>query len=261
MASISQEERAKIIANNKSLRIIKNEMDQLFERGGITEEQYGNLMESLPAEASLRNVSTPVPANNNSSASLGNFAALNIADRQPSYSPAPQADNPPPAYVNPTPPPPPQNEGPPELCRVVALYQYQNPDPRDCDFETGDQISVTSYANNEWWTGKNLRTGQVGIFPRNYVRVEPNPSSYSANGEKQGYYGAQGQTPNNATNPYSSPVPPMAIANPGEQQQAAEPGKPNKAGEMGKKFGKKLGNAAIFGAGATIGADLVNSIF
>lgn len=28
-----------------------------------------------------------------------------------------------------------------------------------------------------------------------------------------------------------------------------------------KKFGSKLGNAAIFGAGATIGSDLVNSIF
>jgi len=42
---------------------------------------------------------------------------------------------------------------------------------------------------------------------------------------------------------------------------AAEPGKQGKVGEMGKKFGKKLGNAAIFGAGATMGADLVNSIF
>lgn len=40
----------------------------------------------------------------------------------------------------------------------------------------------------------------------------------------------------------------MAIANQGEQAPA-DAGKPNKAGEMGKKFGKKLGNAAIFGAG------------
>lgn len=79
----------------------------------------------------------------------------------------------------------------------------------------------------------------------------------------------------------------MAIANQDEQQQqSGEAGKqPSKAGEMGKKFGKKLGNAAIFGAGkshhpllflnttiqpykltmsligATLGADLVNSIF
>jgi len=37
--------------------------------------------------------------------------------------------------------------------------------------------------------------------------------------------------------------------------------KPGKGGEMGKKFGKKLGNAAVFGAGATIGGKIVNSIF
>ena len=35
----------------------------------------------------------------------------------------------------------------------------------------------------------------------------------------------------------------------------------NKVGEYGKKFGKKLGNAAIFGAGASIGGNIVNSIF
>ena len=36
---------------------------------------------------------------------------------------------------------------------------------------------------------------------------------------------------------------------------------PSKGQEQGKKFGKKLGNAAIFGAGATIGGNIVNSIF
>ena len=36
---------------------------------------------------------------------------------------------------------------------------------------------------------------------------------------------------------------------------------PSKMEENGKKFGKKLGNATIFGAGATIGGNLVNSIF
>jgi hypothetical protein len=36
---------------------------------------------------------------------------------------------------------------------------------------------------------------------------------------------------------------------------------PSKIEENGKKFGKKLGNATIFGAGATIGGNLVNSIF
>ncbi|KAL9132017.1 MAG: hypothetical protein Q9175_006623 [Cornicularia normoerica] len=34
-----------------------------------------------------------------------------------------------------------------------------------------------------------------------------------------------------------------------------------KHGAWAKKLGEKLGNAAIFGAGATAGSDLVNSIF
>lgn len=252
------------MANNKSLRIIKNELDQVLERGGITEEQYGTFVDNLPAESSLRNVSTPTPGNNSSSASISHLGALSIADRQPCKFPAPSADHPP-AYHNPTPQPPPRNEGPPELCRAVAVYQYLAADARDLRLDAGDHISVTTYANHEWWSGKNLRTGQVGIFPANYVRVEPAQASYYANNEKAqgGYYGAQPQPPNNAQNPHSSPVPPMAIANqPEPQQQAvAEEGKGNKAGAMGKKFGKKLGNAAIFGAGATLGADLINSIF
>jgi hypothetical protein len=45
------------------------------------------------------------------------------------------------------------------------------------------------------------------------------------------------------------------------QQQQEQEGGGSKMGEHGKKFGKKLGNAAIFGAGATIGSNIVNSIF
>ena len=44
-----------------------------------------------------------------------------------------------------------------------------------------------------------------------------------------------------------------------QQQQAAH--SHGAGSETFKKFGSKLGNAAIFGAGATIGSDLVNSIF
>ena len=40
-----------------------------------------------------------------------------------------------------------------------------------------------------------------------------------------------------------------------------EPKKTSKLEENGKKFGKKMGNAAIFGAGATIGSNIVNGIF
>ena len=120
--------------------------------------------------------------------------------------------------------------------------------------------------------GKNCRTGEEGIFPSNYVRSENYPSPLASGqpsggyyGEKQGYPGQQQQPyqPYQAQqqqhqDPYNSHVPPVAIAS--EPQQVGDE-KGGKAQEMGKKFGKKLGNAAIFGAGATIGGNIVNSIF
>jgi hypothetical protein len=123
--------------------------------------------------------------------------------------------------------------------------------------------------NPEWWLGKNVRTGEEGIFPSNYVRREAHPSALAQPqhqqpagneyyGSDQKYYpGQQQQQPYQpqAHDPYAGPVPPIQIA-----EQPTE-GKPGKGAEMGKKFGKKLGNAAIFGAGATIGGSIVNSIF
>ncbi len=51
---------------------------------------------------------------------------------------------------------------------------------------------------------------------------------------------------------------PLAITQSGSSQL----GRPtSKLEEHGKKFGKKMGNAAIFGAGATIGSNIVNGIF
>lgn len=44
-------------------------------------------------------------------------------------------------------------------------------------------------------------------------------------------------------------------------QAQQEQRKPSKLEEHGKKFGKKMGNAAIFGAGATLGSNIVNGIF
>ena len=52
----------------------------------------------------------------------------------------------------------------------------------------------------------------------------------------------------------------LAVSQSGSEMQ---PGgrKYSKLEENGKKFGKKMGNAAIFGAGATIGSNIVNGIF
>jgi len=53
---------------------------------------------------------------------------------------------------------------------------------------------------------------------------------------------------------------PLAIAQ-SSSTPPLEPRKVSKLEENGKKFGKKMGNAAIFGAGATIGSNIVNGIF
>ena len=53
---------------------------------------------------------------------------------------------------------------------------------------------------------------------------------------------------------------PMVVSQSGSVMPT-EGRKYSKLEENGKKFGKKMGNAAIFGAGATIGSNIVNGIF
>ena len=203
---------------------------------------------------------------------------MSIKDRNPSTATAPNT-HPPPYSAAPAPLPPRNPQQQPqhhEIAHVVALYRYSDPDPRDLTFEAGDHISVTEYCNAEWGNGKNVRTGEEGIFPRNYVRVEPHPSPLAqppqqqppqqpSYNEKQGgsYFGGYAGPPQQGymppppgpSSPYDGPVPPMQMADQPTEHQ------PGRGAEMGKKFGKKLGNAAIFGAGASLGGNLVNSLF
>jgi LAS seventeen-binding protein 1/2 len=93
------------------------------------------------------------------------------------------------------------------------------------------------------WRGRNERTGMEGIFPRSYVNVvdEKRPIPHPTSSTEYGNL-------------------PMAVSQSGSGMPV-EPRKPSKFEENGKKFGKKMGNAAIFGAGATIGSNIVNGIF
>ncbi|EKD14542.1 uncharacterized protein L3040_000065 [Drepanopeziza brunnea f. sp. 'multigermtubi'] len=275
--TMDPDQRQKIINRNRSLRNIKNELEALAETGAISDEAYDAIMSHLPQESSLNRAAStqaeaqapaPVPAPTPSPVPTAAFNALQVS-----------ADPPPPAYTTPALPsrepsaPPPKPK--PEIARATALYRYT--EPSDCNFEPGDQIAVHEYMNADWWLGRNLRTGKEGVFPVNYVQVLPaqqqqnmNPYGGAYPNEKMGGGGYPGQynqhqpqqmgPPPGAgpSNPYDSSVPPMAIA-----EQPSDGGKQpgNKGSEMGKKFGKKLGNAAIFGAGATIGGNIVNSIF
>lgn len=230
-------------------------------------------MNALPAESSLGGASRTTETTSTVPAASLSKLSLNNPSSQPASN-----------DVSPPPLPGRNAQSKPEIARAKAIYKYNA--PGDCGLEPGDDLAVYEYMNSEWWLGKNLRTGQEGVFPANYVyipndlppaRAEPsNHSSQGAYAESEkssnsysgGYhdqsqqYQAPLQPPQYQTpaqpgpsNPYNSAVPPMQVA------EAPVENTPNKGAAMGKKFGKKLGNAAIFGAGATLGSDLVNSIF
>lgn len=173
----------------------------------------------------------------------GNGTSYN-EHRQNGLSPVLSPAQPPPAY--PSAPAPP---GP--LTYATALYAYNPTDAGDLALNPNDRVAVTEYMNAEWWKGKSERTGQEGIFPRSYVRTEekftptPTPAPAPVPVRQETNYGNM----------------PVQVAQSSSTPGPAEPGKANKFQEGGKKFGKKMGNAAIFGAGATVGSNIVNSIF
>lgn len=272
------EARQRAIETNRSLRTIKNELESLLEKNIITDSTFDTIQSLLPTEASL---SAATPSHQPITPAL---AALSVSPPPgpPSYTQStstPSSNSgPPPLPGRNQPQPPAAPPSKPVIARARALYRYTPSDSRDCALDRDDGVDVYEYMNADWWMGRNVRTGAEGIFPRTYVEVEPaNPPPPS--NEKAGYPGAHGQgagyvpptqptyggypPPPTGGNPYNAHAPPMAVANnyEGGQQQHTQEGGGSKVGETGKKFGKKLGNAAIFGAGATIGSNIVNSIF
>lgn len=261
----------------------------LLEKGVLNDDVFDSIHNMLPKESSLSGAPTPAQRSAAPSAPSPAPPVDSMANMAIRENPSPA----PPAYNSTGPPSLPQRNNPPApptkpvLTHAKALYKYNAADSRDLSFERGDRIAVHEYMNADWWMGRNTRTGQEGIFPKNYVEVEAAAQpGYSA--EKGGYYGAPqpqygqpqygqpqygqpyGQPqyggypqPPPQQNPYNSSAPPMAVAEGSNNNNPppAEEGSGNKVGEFGKKVGGKLGNAAIFGAGATLGGNLVNSIF
>ncbi|KAF1363033.1 hypothetical protein EJ07DRAFT_162977 [Lizonia empirigonia] len=230
---------------NRSLGDIKNNLQFLLESEVISKAQHDAMLQQLPVSAENSTRALPsAPAQH----VTNQMSQMNLQPT-PSHTPAPvsekkqqnigyYAEAPPPAYPS-TPALP---VGPTILTYATAMYQYNAQDAGDLSLLPNDKVAVTEYMNAEWWKGKNERTGQEGIFPASYVRkdeksVVPAPSNY-------------GNMPLDVSN--------GAAAGPVAQ---AAPGEPSKLEAGGKKFGKKLGNAAIFGAGATIGGKIVNGIF
>jgi len=237
---------------NRSLRTVKAELEFLAENDLITPQQLTTILGQLPTETSFTGTvaSPPTAPLNNLSLTNARTTANPTPPVANTYNPPPPAAN---SYANekhnekqnlfadPTPSAPPPAYGstpapaPSVLTHAVSLYAYSGTDAGDLSLLANDRIAVTEYMNGEWWKGRNERTGAEGIFPRSYVRVEeksvagtPQPSNY-------------GNVP-------------MDVSQGGQGED------PKKKGTA-SKIGGKLGNAAIFGAGATIGSNLVNSIF
>lgn len=213
------------------------ELEFLADNDLITPAQLSTILNQLPSETAtgrggIRNSSpAPVAAMNNLNVNGNGRQNETLNEKASFYGNQSNPSPAPPAYpVAPAPP------TAPPLTYATALYAYNASDPGDLALQANDRVAVTEYMNAEWWKGRNERTKQEGIFPRNYVKVEEKITEPPA--------------PTNYGNM------PLDVSN-----GAAEPSKAGKGQEMGKKFGKKLGNAAVFGAGATIGSNIVNSIF
>ncbi|KAL0261940.1 protein that induces appearance of [PIN+] prion when overproduced [Diplodia seriata] len=234
---------------NRAVRNIKTELDFLCDAGHITPAQFNTIVSQLPDAAPSRASSIAPVASPQPTPAAAATPALPIRNSTPvSAAPSqPPAHNEKVGYYanNPTPPPPAYAAAPPApaaLCTATALYAYSPTDAGDLALQANDRVQVTEYMNAEWWKGRSERTGQEGIFPRSYVRVEDSKMPVA------------GPTPAQQSMGYGNM--PMAVTQGGDQQN----GQPSKGGEMGKKVGKKLGNAALFGAGATFGSNIVNGI-
>ncbi|ODQ56699.1 hypothetical protein WICANDRAFT_37070 [Wickerhamomyces anomalus NRRL Y-366-8] len=185
--------------------------------------------------------------------------------------------------------PQPTNESSNNAEYVEAIYDYRPQQPEDLEFRAGDKIQVLEHTSPDWWKG--AIGSRSGMFPSNYVkkleerRQAPSPApAYRSNelqpqptNQSQQYappphqqppymyqqppYGSsqQVQYPPYQGSPYQQQ--PVQYQQPQQQEVVVQQQQQGEGGGHLKKFGSKLGNAAIFGAGATIGSDIVNSIF
>ncbi|KAI9314534.1 hypothetical protein BX666DRAFT_1967603 [Dichotomocladium elegans] len=207
------------------------------------------------------------------------FRKQPLLDTQPEQTP-------PPAYSAASTPP-----VTPHLATVEAIYDYQSDDPStDLVFRRGDVIIVTEYVNDDWWRGE--LNGKSGIFPQNHVqkiaspkaakRVVPSkpspasvyqaPATHHTVAPYQSYNTSSTAPPYNYPPPptqmYQAPppasssygAPPPVIATTTTTVNTEEEGG-SKVQNMAKKFGSNVANAAVWGFGATVGAEAAHAIF
>ncbi|CCG81423.1 Protein csh3 [Taphrina deformans PYCC 5710] len=219
------------------------------------------------SDADYEVITAKIPRRHHDPSATPNLAKLNIRQDSPSIvtpgngrqvptAPQPARDNnpAPPAYTG--------------VGQAEALYDYPGPDAGDLSFKLGDKIVIMEYVNNDWWRGES--NGREGLFPSNYVRKT---SDTGRPLEKVSYEEASKYPalPAHQYNPQRyqpvqyAPAPTNSQVNYAQTGTQAQPQQPvtvvqdKKNGKM-HSIGSKVGNAALFGAGATRGK-VVDAIF
>lgn len=250
---------------NRSLTTIKTELEFLLDSEVITQSLHDHIIQCIPDKYSKGMPAKDFTERGNDEKEKPAVSETST-DSTPAYQPPASQIK----YQAPSAPPMAKY-----IDYVEALYDFQPQQADDLQLYAGDKIQVTEKTSEAWWKG--TCNSRCGMFPSNYVRSlnegessrnSPAPSYYQPPPQQQmqqqfppqqGYY--QQQQPMQVYSaPQQTPQQPMVmqVAQPTQQQQQQES---SGSGSALKSFGSKLGNAAIFGAGATIGSDIVNSIF
>lgn len=56
--------------------------------------------------------------------------------------------------------------------KAVAEYDYEKDEDNEISFAEGDFIVEIDFVDDSWWSGKHAKTGNVGLFPANYVSLQ-----------------------------------------------------------------------------------------
>ncbi|ODV87514.1 hypothetical protein CANARDRAFT_6045 [[Candida] arabinofermentans NRRL YB-2248] len=254
---------------NRSLTTVKTELEFLKESNVITSELFDQIVGSLPGKwstgmepAGIITVGTTLTqTQTQTSTSTSNSKQVELAE---------------------------------------AIYDYKAQESEDLSFKQGDKIQIIERTSDAWWKGTlNGNSGMfpsnyvkvLGTVPPAaappVIKEDLTSSSHTAPAAPPpGYYQQQlqpifaspqmmpypaqqqqqqpmmGQPMYNQSQQSLTPMTVVQSAPPQEmQQQQQQQHHDHKVGNAAKKFGHKLGNAAIFGAGASIGSNIVNSIF
>lgn len=54
--------------------------------------------------------------------------------------------------------------------KAVALFDFNPQEQGELTLKKGDQVVIDDEVDKHWWSGKNCRTKECGLFPSNYIK-------------------------------------------------------------------------------------------